>query len=65
MNSQTFRSGVSVEMTNASNMARRALFAAASRVIRYHQAALDAKVSRLMNTETQRSTHREQVTEVA
>ena len=42
------------EMALACDGARRAMFAAASRVISYHQAALDAKVSRMVSSESQR-----------
>ena len=42
------------EMSIACDGARRAMFAAASRVISYHQAALDAKVGKLTQTESQR-----------
>lgn len=53
MNSETGGPRVSVELLGATDAARRALFAAANRVLRYHQAALDARFNRLVRAEAQ------------
>lgn len=58
MSAQTIRTDAAGEMIAACDGARRAMFAAADRVIRYHQAALDAKVGKLMRADAKRTTAR-------
>lgn len=58
MSTQTIRTDASGEMVAACDGVRQAMFAAADRVIRYHQAALDAKVSKLMRADPKRATGR-------